>query len=99
MMHNRISEGGQVAPVTVVAFVAAVPQLARDELVHRYSVLDHSLVAKIGVLIVSDDMALQVREGVHDRATRGAWLQSWLRNITSQIKGERVLHVLNPQIA
>ena len=82
-----------------MVLVPAVPQFACDELVERDTVLNQSLIAKIGVLIVSNDVALEVGIAVHGRAARASWLEPRLWNISCQIKGEQVLDVLNPQIA
>jgi len=75
VMNDRFSEGGQVAAVAIMVLVPAGPGFACDELVDRDTVLNQSLIAKIGVLIVSNDVALQVGIGAHRRAARASWLE------------------------
>ena len=75
VVQNRFADRGAVAPVTVWAGGAGIPQLGSHELVGRNVVLAQPFVAEKGVGLIANAVALQVGKRSDVDLTVGASIE------------------------
>src|SRR6266404_329497 len=98
-MQYRFGDGGQVASMSIRRGVPDIPKLARYKLIDRHAILNQTLIAKEGILIIADDVSLEVGERANDRPTGPRLLKPRFRDVACKIEHVSVLHILDSKVA